>query len=122
MAAVTIITGVVLQLLGIGAYFASGTQSLTALIPAMIGVLFELCGVLALKENLRKHAMHVAVLVALISLGASIGGLFSLPSLIGGEIVARPGAVISKSAMALIACIYLVLAIKSFVKARTSQA
>lgn len=122
MAALTIITGVVLQLLGIGAYFASGAQSFTALIPAVIGVLFEICGVLALRENLRKHAMHAAIVIALLCLFASISGLFSLPALIGGAILARPGAVISKSAMSLIVIIFLVLAVKSFVNARRTQA
>src|SRR5262249_18560377 len=36
----------------------TGTKGLTALIPSLFGVVLIVCGVLARRENLRKHAMH----------------------------------------------------------------
>ena len=43
-------------------YGLTGTKGLTALIPSLFGVVLIVCGVLARRENLRKHAMHAATL------------------------------------------------------------
>jgi hypothetical protein len=60
----------------------------TALIPGAFGVLLVLCGVLALRESLRKHAMHVASAVAL--LGTVGRGSFPIVmSLVNGTFGAR---------------------------------
>lgn len=118
---ISILTGAVLQILGIAAYVVSNFASPTALIPAGIGLVFELCGLLALKESYRKHSMHAAAFFALLFFIVSFGGLVSLPSLLSGAEVARPGAVISKSAMALILACYLFMAIQSFISARRAR-
>ena len=61
MPKITIGLGILLILLGLGGYFGTDAKSFTALIPAFVGVPLLLLGCLALKDNLRKHAMHAAV-------------------------------------------------------------
>lgn len=83
MARLTLVFAAVLIALGLGSYFglqAADSRSVTALIPAFFGVLFGLLGLLALKEGLRKHAMHVVVVLALVVMGGTGGSLGKLPA------------------------------------------
>jgi hypothetical protein len=48
-------------LLGIAGFVLTGSTHKTALIPCIFGLLFLVCGLLARKDNLRKHVMHAAV-------------------------------------------------------------
>jgi hypothetical protein len=68
VAKLTIVVGVLLAVLGVATYLAAdpAARSITALIPAAIGVLLAICGVVALNPAYRKHAMHAAVVVALL--------------------------------------------------------
>lgn len=43
-----------------------GHSAPTALIPAYVGVVFVILGVVGFKESLRKHVMHVAAALALL--------------------------------------------------------
>jgi hypothetical protein len=118
MAKITIIYAALLILLGIGAYIGSGMASWTALIPSIFGAIFLLFGVLALKESLRKHAMHAASIFALLAiLGTARGFIGSFTLLTGGE-VARPAAVIVQALTFLLSSGYLALCVKSFIDAR----
>ncbi len=93
---------------------------MTALIPSAFGVLICLCGVLALKENLRKHAMHVAVLLSVVAMGGAGHRVVKSGVLTGGE-AAFPAAVIAQSVMVLLSLVFLAFAIKSFIDARRNQ-
>ena len=79
MAKTTLIFAGLLILLGVGGYAAASAgvmgakASPTALIPAVVGILIGICGVVALRESLRKHAMHGAVLVGLLGCLAGAG-------------------------------------------------
>ena len=73
MPRLTIIFGPLLILLGAGGYFGTGQTSVTALIPAFFGVPFLLLGLVALKDGLRKHAMHAASLLALLGVIGALG-------------------------------------------------
>ena len=87
MAKTTIALAAALTLLGLGTYFGSSdaNPSKTALIPAVFGVLLLGCGLAALQPTWRKHAMHVAVSVALLgALAASGRGVTALPKHAGG--------------------------------------
>ena len=66
MAKITIAVGLILIGLGLYGYFGAdeGKTSPTALIPAFVGAPILLLGALALKDSMRKHAMHGAVIVA----------------------------------------------------------
>lgn len=122
MAITTIIFGDLLIILGIWGYFASDRTSLTALIPTAFGALLNVAGALALKEKLKKHAMHAAMLVALLAFLGSMRGLAQLPTLMQGGEVARPNAVIAQSIMAAMMFAYLSIGIRSFIDARRKRA
>jgi hypothetical protein len=118
MSSLSTSVGLLLILLGVVGFFATGTESPTALIPAAFGGMMAILGSLGRRENLRKHTMHGATAVALVGILGSVGGLLKLPALLGGGEVDRPAAVISQSIMALLCIAFLVLAIRSFIEAR----
>jgi hypothetical protein len=113
--------GVVLILLGVGGYVATGAQSPTALIPAGVGLLLVVFGVLARNPKLRMHAMHGAALVALIGLAGSVGGVGPLVKMLGGATVARPSAAIARTAMAALCLAFIAIAVRSFIVARRAR-
>ena len=109
--------GRILVLIGAVGYIygmTTGSASVTALIPAFFGIVLMVLGHVArAKENLRKHLMHAAVLVAFLGFLASAGRLVSKI----GEITLS-AAFISQIAMALTCLIFVILAVKSFMDAR----
>lgn len=121
MPAVTIAYGVLLIALGAGFYFGTGQESVTALIPAFFGVLVVLCGVLARREHLLKHAMHGAAALGLLAFLGGLPGLFRSFALLGGGEVARRNAVLEQAAMALLSLVFVVLCVKSFIDARRAR-
>ncbi len=113
MAKLTIAYGVILVVMGLGGYFGSGRVSWTALIPAFLGIPAILCGVIAeMKENLRMHAMHVAVLLGIAGFA---GGVPGLRKLFSGDTGAGP---LARSILAVVSAIYVALCVKSFIDAR----
>jgi len=118
MAQLSIYFGAVLILIGFISYFATGQQSVTALIPAFFGTLILISGILALKEKFRKISMHSALIIALLGFIGTVPGLLKLVYLIGGDDIARPAAVIVQSLMATLCVIYICFGIKSFINAR----
>lgn len=120
MPGITIVCGIILVLLGIAGYgiaVADGNASLTALIPAIFGVVLAGLGLISQKkENLRKHLMHVAVLIALLGFFATAGRLISRLS----QLTASP-AVISQAVMAGVCLVFVILAIRSFAAARRAR-
>jgi hypothetical protein len=120
MAKLTIILANILILMGLGGYIASDMVSITALIPAFIGIPMEILGLLALEESRRKHAMHGAVLLALIGFLGSAPGLLKLGALLAGE-AERPLAVEMQTAMALLTAGYIALCVRSFIAARKAR-
>jgi hypothetical protein len=117
---ITMTLGSLLLLVGIGFYVGTGATSITALIPAFLGVPIEIAGLLALREAWRKHAMHAAVLIALLGFLGSAPGLLQLPALLSGAEVARPAAVFAQSITALLCLVFVALAVNSFIQARRS--
>lgn len=121
MPSITLALGVVLVILGLAGYFLTGGVSLTALIPAAFGLVLALAGLVARNERLRKHAMHAAVVVALLGFLGSIRGLLQIGAVFAGT-AARPAAVISQTIMAVLTLGYIVMAVRSFVNARRQRA
>ena len=138
MPSTSIVTGVLLILLGIFGYvfgLLDGHASPTALIPAAFGLLLVIFGFIARsKENLRKHLMHAAVLVAFIGflipairLISKYGGLFGSSDAsaesagIGATASFISLAVLSQAAMSVICLVFVILCIKSFIAARRSR-
>ena len=96
MANTTISFGVILLVLGIGGYFGSGMVSLTALIPAVFGLVLLICGVVARDPNKRKHAMHFAAMVGVLGFLGSARGLAKIGAVLAGQPVERQNAVIAQ--------------------------
>lgn len=122
MAPVSIAFGVVLIALGAGLYFATGAEHPTALIPAAFGVLLLVLGLVALKDRLRKHAMHLAAMVGLLGfLGGAGMGLPKLPALLSGT-AQRPAAVVEQLILAAVCLVFVALCVRSFIVARRNRA
>jgi hypothetical protein len=119
MARIAIVCGLLLIGVGVGGWIATDRASWTALIPAKFGVVLILLGLLALKENLRKHAMHAAALIGLIGfvvplirVAPDLGKLFSAPE----------PKLLANVATSLICLVFVLLCVKSFIDARRARA
>jgi len=118
----TMFVGVVLILLGLVSWFATAHVSVTALIPAFFGLPLVVLGWLSLRDNLRKAAMHVAVLLGLLGFVGSVRGVAGVLTLAQGGTVERPAAAVAQTIMAVLCLAFLILAVKSFVDARRQRA
>lgn len=118
-----VIFGILLDLLGTGAFVATGSTHFTALIPLVFGTPILFCGLLAMiKPDLRKHAMHVAAMFGLLGTLGGLGmGLPKLGALLEGT-AQRPVAVALQIAMGVVALVFLILCVKSFIDARRARA
>lgn len=125
MPAITFLIGFLLVLVGIGGYgyaHAQGHASPTALIPSVIGGLILICAILAIfKESLRKHAMHAALLIAVLGILGTAMGVLKLFSLIAGGSVERPLAVVSQSLTAFLCLVFIIFGVRSFIAARRAR-
>ncbi|MGH4012361.1 MAG: hypothetical protein ACRDSL_00160 [Pseudonocardiaceae bacterium] len=120
MSKIALAVGVVLIVVGGWAYTASGPgASLTALIPAALGVGLAVAGLVGLRGGpAHRHAMHAAAAVALIGVLGSAGQLIASPSA-GSE-----HADIAQAAGLLNLALcggFLALAVWSFVQARRAR-
>ncbi len=118
MPQITLFLGILLTVAGIAGYLGSGMESATALIPSFFGIVFMILGWLGYRENLRKHMMHAAILLALLGLLGSAMGVMPFLRFLGGAEIERPLASGMQSLMTLLCLIYMVLAVKSFIDAR----
>jgi membrane associated rhomboid family serine protease len=96
-------------------------ESPTAYIPAALGGIFVVLGLLAFRAGWRKHVMHLAAALGLIGLIAA------LSRAIPGAIRHQPGtdlppALISTSIMAALCAVFVALCVSSFIAARRRQA
>ena len=104
---------------GVG-YFAweaigADKQSFTAAIPAFVGILMGLGGVIAIKHNMA--GMHIAVLFSLLGALAGLGRL--IPTLIKGNFSGPAPVLIA--IMTVICLFFTVMAVRSFIAARRAR-
>ncbi|MEM1008321.1 MAG: hypothetical protein AAGJ35_04895 [Myxococcota bacterium] len=118
MAKVTMVLGAILIVMGLGAYFGTGAKSITAMIPAFFGLPIVLAGAVALKEKLRMHAMHVAVLLTLLGFLGGARGFVGLFKLLKGGTVQRPNAVYVQVGLSVVCLVHVILSVRSFIQAR----
>ena len=116
MASTTIVFGILLILLGVIPYLMA--RQPTALIPAGVGLLLLVCGLIARNDRLRKHAMHAAVVFGLLGFLAAVGRL--------GMVFARGGrptplSGTSLGLMALLTGVFVVMCVRSFIAARRAR-
>ena len=113
--------GILLIILGLVGYFIlsdPGARNFTALIPAFAGLPILICGWIAAKPSARKHAMHVAMVFAL--LGAIAPWMRLAPAIRDGfELNAKTFVQLTMSGLCLV---LLVLGVRSFIAARRSSA
>ena len=112
------LSGFFLVVLGIIFYlFPEDKSSVTALIPSFIGLGLLIPGYLAYtNENMKMHAMHVAVLVSLIG---TVGGAMGIQDAIAGN-WDRP--TIARMILLLTCGEYMIFSIMSFRQARVKRA
>lgn len=118
MPIVSIVMGALLVGLGVYGYTAAETDtpSVTALIPAFVGGPLILCGLIALKDSLLKHAMHAAAMLGVLGFLAAAGRL--------GMVAAKgdldPSKLGTQSLMAMtgLCAVFVALCVRSFIAAR----
>ncbi len=117
MSRTAIVFGGMLAALGLGSYFggehADWTAWLTALLPAVFGLVIVALGVAALRSSWRARAMHAAVVVGLLGFFATAYSLVELVRLL----VENQG-LLARAMMALLCAVFVGMSIKSFVDAR----
>lgn len=97
-------------------------KSITALIPAFVGVLLASFGALAMKESMRMHAMHGAALVGLLGAIAGVGrGAMGLGKFFSGDPSLNQRSFLFVWLMALICGVFVFLCIQSFRAARKQR-
>lgn len=123
MAKVTLVFAILMVALGLVGYLGSGSQHPTALIPTWFGIALGIFGILAISpsERRRKIFMHVNVTIGL------LGFLGGLVEGIRGWGKPTPGiylisAETAKLWMACLMLIYVLLCVRSFIKARRQPA
>lgn len=117
---IALAVGILLIVLGGWAYIVSGPgASPTALIPAVLGVLLAVAGLVGLRGGgARRHAMHTAAAVALLGVLGSAYQLIAKPSAGSKHAdIARMAGVLNLA----LCGVFLVLAIWSFVQARRAR-
>lgn len=121
MRKLTLVFAVVFIFLGVGLYLGTGRESVTALIPAFIGLGMAVCAALARTERSTMHAMHVSVLLAILGFGGSVPGVIGTLKALGGAELERPAATYGRAAMAVLCLVYVALAVRSFIQARRAR-
>ena len=118
MSKISLFFGLLLFTVGLAFYVATGSEMVTALIPAFLGGLIGILGLVALVPKFRMHAAHVAALVGLIGV---LGGLgMGLKTAFSGDIE-RPLAMVEQLLMGAICLVYLGFCVKSFIQARKAM-
>jgi hypothetical protein len=120
MSSTTIVFGFAYLILGISGFVLTGSVHKTALIPCVFGLLFLVFGLLGRKESLRKHVMHIAVLIALLAFLGTARALSHLPELFNGT-AEKPASIITQSLNAGFSILYIILAVRSFIQARRAR-
>ena len=124
MAKVTILFGLLLIVLGVVGYVGTGWKAPTALIPLYTGIVFTILGFLARRGSQKKRMlmMHIAVTLGALSFLATAKGIWDFIEMRRGHLMARPIAVEDKAVMAMMMLIYVLLCVRSFIKARRQMA
>ncbi|MEZ0341995.1 hypothetical protein ACAG25_18665 [Mycobacterium sp. pV006] len=121
MLSLTIWTGGLLVATGVIAYIVSGAASITALIPAFVGVLLLIAALIGRRsDRTRQHAMHAALAIALLAALGALRNVFGLGDVFAGT-AERPAAVITSTIMFVLLLVYLALGVRSFIQARAAR-
>jgi uncharacterized membrane protein len=123
MAKVTLVFALLLVALGLAGYLGTGSIHPTALIPTWIGLALGLFGFLAISPNegRRKLFMHINVTIGLLGfLGGAVEAVRGYVHAKSAGLEPDPIALASKSTLAGLMLIYVILCVRSFIAARRS--
>lgn len=115
MPRITIGLGGVLIAIGVIAYIATAFASWTALIPAILGAVILICGLIGNKRP--KVGVHIALVVAILGILGTAMNVMQVGALLAGE-AERPAAVITSVITFVLLVVYVVLGVRSFIAAR----
>ena len=123
MAKLTIAVGLILIAIGAAGFVATGSAHPTALIPAYIGLVLAVSGILANTENPKRRMlwMHIAVTVGLLGFLGTVVGLIDTVKLFAGTVLPHPIAVEEKGATSIVCLIFVALCVRSFISARRNR-
>ena len=124
MAKLTIMFGLVLILLGVFGFVASGVHPPNALIPAWFGAALAILGFLANTEDSKKRMlfMHIAVTIGLIGFLYSASGIINYIRMLFGVQFPHPKAIEEMAAMSVLLLVFVILCVRSFINARRARA
>lgn len=121
MVALTAWTGGILSVTGIVAYLVTGMESFTALIPTVVGVLLLIAALVAYRvPSARRHAVHAALVIALLGALGSLMNVAKIGDLFSGD-AERPAAIVVSCIMFVLLLAFLAAGIRSFVAARAQK-
>ncbi len=110
------VMGIVLIVLGVSAYVLSDFASITALIPAIFGVVIAILGVVGQQQPDRQRLAAYGIgLLAVLGVLGSMRGVPAIIALLTGEAVDSVIAAVSQGAMIII-CLILLAAVIQFVR------
>ena len=120
MAKATMVFGVLLVVLGIIGFVATGWAHPTALIPTWFGLALAVLGALARTENAKRRMlwMHIAVTVGLLGFLGAASRVVAEYMKAHGEPLAHPVAVEDQAGMAVVCLVFVGMCVRSFVAAR----
>ena len=119
----TIAFGLLLVLLGVGCYLATGREHPTSLIPASFGIVLMILGFLANNEDPKKRMlwMHIAVTVGLLGFLGTIPAIFQTFQISRGVTFPHPVAIEEKAGMSLLCLLFVAFCVRSFISARRAR-
>ncbi len=123
MAKLTMFFGVLLVVISVGFWIATGRTEVATLHPAGVGLILLVSGLLANSENAKKRMlwMHIAVTFGLI--GFLITGIRAVLQAVHGAaaIAADQLAFEERTVVALVCLVFVVLCVRSFIAARRAR-
>lgn len=111
----TLTLGGLLIAVGIISYAAAAFTSWTALIPAFLGLLIAICGLIALKNN--KIALPIALVISILGVLGTSMNVLKIGALTSGQ-AERPLAIVASTVTFVLLIVYIVIGIRSFLTAR----
>jgi hypothetical protein len=123
MAKLTMFFGVLLIVISVGFWMATGRTEMATLHPAGVGLILLVSGSLANSEDAKKRMlwMHIAVTFGLI--GFLITGIRAVVTAVHGSaaIAADPLAFDERAVVALVCLVFVALCVRSFIAARRAR-
>lgn len=120
MTRITQIVGAVLIVVGLVSWIVTAFASWTALIPAIIGVVVLVLGILTQATGKPKLWTHIALVVALLGIVGTFMNVLKLGEVFAGT-ADRPAAIIASTITFVVLVVYIALGVRSFIAARRSR-